>query len=40
MKKAALVLSIIAVCISALTMALTVLELLFKRTKYIDGDEF
>ena len=39
MKKAALTLSIVAVSISVLTMALVVLELLFRKTSYIERDD-
>lgn len=38
MKKASLVLSIVALSISALTLTLTVLELFYKKTTYIDSD--
>lgn len=38
MKKASLVLSIVALSISALTLVLTVLELFYKKTTYIDSD--
>lgn len=38
MKKASLVLSIVALSLSALTLALTVLELFYKKTTYIDSD--
>ena len=38
MKKASLVLSIVALSISALALALTVLELFYKKTAYIDSD--
>ena len=38
MKKASLVLSIGALSISALTRELTVLELFYKKTTYIDSD--
>ncbi len=38
MKKASFVLSIVALCISAITLALTVLELFYKKTTYFDSD--
>ena len=38
LKKASLVLIIVALSISALTLALTVLELFYKKTTYIDSD--
>lgn len=40
MKKASFVLSIVALSISAVTLAITVLELFFKRINYIDSDTF
>lgn len=39
MKKASFVLSILALSISALALALTVLELLYKKITYIDSDK-
>lgn len=40
MKKASFVLSIVALSISVLTLAITVLELFFKKTNYIDSNTF
>lgn len=40
MKKASFVLSIVALSISVLTLAITVLELFFKKTSYIDSNTF
>lgn len=39
MKKASFVISIVALSISALTLALTVLELFYKNITYIDSDK-
>ncbi len=40
MKKASFVLSIVALSISVITLALTVLELFYKKVNYIDSDQF
>ena len=40
MKKASFVLSIVALSISVLTLVITVLELFFKKTNYIDSNTF
>lgn len=40
MKKASFVLSIVALSISVLTLAITVLELFFKKINYIDSNTF
>lgn len=39
MKKAAFALSIVSICLSALTLALVVLQLIARKTKYIETDE-
>ena len=40
MKKASFVLSIVALSVSVLTLALTVLELFYKKVNYIESDKF
>jgi hypothetical protein len=40
MKKAAFVLSIVALSVSVVTLAITVLELFFKKINYIDSNTF
>ncbi len=40
MKKASFILSIIAISISVATLALTVLELFYKKVNYIESDKF
>ena len=40
MKKASFVLSVVALGISVVTLAITVLELFFKKVNYIDSNNF
>ncbi len=40
MKKASFVLSVVALSISVVTLAITILELFFKKVNYIDSNNF
>lgn len=40
MKKSAFVLSIVAISLSAIAFAFTMIELFYKKTSYIDSDKF
>lgn len=38
MRKASLAISIVSICLSVVTLALVVLEFLYKKTTYLDSD--